>query len=271
MANRFTFWHDYNGGWFFESYWNPWTAYAQNMSSESSMLSGVVFTFVSGNSGGQSFHVGGSNYNIANGSGCKMKCVASYGNTSVESAVVQIPPTTESNIAGNILDNTQCYFTPRPGPEHTFYFNNPLQVPSGGKVTLQFYVTQWTGGGSSTGYPCIQVSSSDIISEPTSFLVEFDLNGGKRTGGGALSQTVLNGKDAIPPTCEKSGFKFIEWDKSYKNISANTTIAAVWQALPIWRYDGTKWVKYLQAHVYKDGIWQDANTYEFDNNWKTIQ
>lgn len=270
MANNFTFWHNYSGSWFFSSYWSPWTAYARNDSSESRLLSGIVFTFVSGNSGGQSFHVGGSSYLTANGSGCNMKCIARYGNNSTESELVIIPPTKYTNITGNLGNNMQCWFTPRPGPAHTFYFKNPISVPPKGVVTLQFYVVQWTGGGGSSGYPVLQVSSKDGLSEPTSFQVTFDLDGGYRTGGGALSQTVLNGKDAVPPTCEKIGYRFISWDKPYTSITANTTITALWEALPIWKYDGTKWVKCLVSKEFNGTDWKDIDTRKLEDTWKIL-
>lgn len=270
MADNFRFWHNYDGSWFFSSYWDPWTAYAQNTTSETRVLSGVVFSFISGNSGGQSFHVGGSSYSVANGSGCKMRCVASYGSTSVQSSIIEIPPTTYTNITGDLSNNQACWFTPRPGPAHTFYFNTPLEVPANGQVTLNFYVTEWTGGGSSSGYPVIQVSSDDSISEPASFTVIFDLDGGTRTGGGALTQTVNNGSDAIPPNCEKTGHRFVEWDKPYTNITSNTTITAIWEALPIWRYNGTEWVRCLIAHEYTSNAWKDIDVRKLDDTWKIL-
>lgn len=270
MANNFKFWHTYDGSWFFDTYWHPWTAYAQNTSSESKLLSGVVFTFVSGNSGGQSFHVGGSSFSVANGSGCKMKCVASYNGKTVESDIVNIPPTTHTNITGNLSNNQGCWFTPRPGPEHSFYFKDSLEVSSGGKITLNFTIVEWTGGGNSSGYPCIQVSSSDSMSEPASFTVTFDLDGGTRTGGGSLKQTVVNAGSAIPPTCEKSGYRFVKWDKPLTNITANTTIKAIWEALPIWQYDGSKWVRCLTAHEYDNSSWKDTDTRKLEETWKIL-
>lgn len=41
---------------------------------------------------------------------------------------------------------------------------------------------------------------------------------------------VEKGKDATPPSNpSRSGYKFIGWDKSYANITANTTVTAQYQ------------------------------------------
>lgn len=270
MAN-FTFSHKYSGGWFFQDLWSPWTAYATNTSSQAAILSGVVFRFLSCNSGGQEFHIGGNSWAVANGSGCKMYCKLTYPDgTSIKSNTVVVPPTTTSNITGNLSDNTNCWFVPRPGPDYTFYFDNPKSVAANAQVTLDFYVTEWTGGGSSTGYPCIQVYSQGYMDEPTSFIVTFNLDGGTRTGGGALTQTIVNGQSATPPTCTKPGYRFLRWDGIYTNVTSNRTITAMWEALPIWRYDGGKWVQCLQSHNYDGTKWNDVDTFEFSTTWKEL-
>lgn len=60
------------------------------------------------------------------------------------------------------------------------------------------------------------------------YTVTFDLDGGTRTGGGALSQSVVYGGNATPPTCSRSGYTFAGWNGSYTNVTSNRTITAKW-------------------------------------------
>ena len=62
------------------------------------------------------------------------------------------------------------------------------------------------------------------------YTVTFDLDGGTRTGGGALSQSVVHGGNATPPTCSRSGYTFAGWNGSYTNVTSNRTITAKWTA-----------------------------------------
>lgn len=80
------------------------------------------------------------------------------------------------------------------------------------------------------------MSSSDCNQSGTinitglTYTVTFDLDGGTRTGGGALTQQVVSGGDATPPTCTKSGYSFNGWSGSYTNVTSNRTITALWTA-----------------------------------------
>lgn len=69
----------------------------------------------------------------------------------------------------------------------------------------------------------------DTIDVKPDYTVKFDLDGGSRTGGGALTQTIEEGDDATPPTCSKTGYNFVKWDGTYTNITSNRTIKAVWE------------------------------------------
>lgn len=62
------------------------------------------------------------------------------------------------------------------------------------------------------------------------YTVTFDLAGGTRTGGGALTQSVASGGSATPPTCSRSGYRFAGWSGSYTNVTSNRTITARWTA-----------------------------------------
>lgn len=71
---------------------------------------------------------------------------------------------------------------------------------------------------------------TNIFSEapPTIYTVTFDANGGTRTGGGELTQTVESGASAIAPTLTRSGYTFNSWDKTLTNITETQTITAQW-------------------------------------------
>lgn len=65
-----------------------------------------------------------------------------------------------------------------------------------------------------------------------SYTVTFDLNGGTRTGGGALTQSVEYGSSAVAPVCERVGYDFAGWDKSFSNVTSDLTVRALWGVLP---------------------------------------
>lgn len=62
----------------------------------------------------------------------------------------------------------------------------------------------------------------------TSYTVTFDLDGGTLIKGD-LEQKVTKGQDAEPPTVEKDGAYFHSWSKSYKKITKDVVVKAVWE------------------------------------------
>ncbi|MGL4484072.1 MAG: Ig-like domain-containing protein, partial [Anaerovoracaceae bacterium] len=66
-----------------------------------------------------------------------------------------------------------------------------------------------------------------------SYDVSFEENGGTRTGGGALSQTINHGSAATAPTMIRTGYTGPTWDKALTNITGAQTITANWTAVKV--------------------------------------
>ena len=60
------------------------------------------------------------------------------------------------------------------------------------------------------------------------YTVTFDLNGGTLISG-ELVQTVAQGKNATPPTVAKDGCYLHSWNASYRQVTRDITIVAVWE------------------------------------------
>ena len=83
------------------------------------------------------------------------------------------------------------------------------------------FSAKYTRGSSSS-------SSSNISEESASYIVTFNLDGGIRTGGGALSQVVRWSASAEEPIVQRAGYTFDGWDQFLSGIITNTTITARW-------------------------------------------
>lgn len=60
------------------------------------------------------------------------------------------------------------------------------------------------------------------------YIVEFDLDGGTLLGG-SLEQRVMQGQDAIPPSVVKDGAYLRGWSTSYRRITKDVVIKAIWE------------------------------------------
>lgn len=114
------------------------------------------------------------------------------------------------------VDNCRAY---------TFTFNNPVTVANGSTVQL------WWETQDRNDNKCLifDPDRGYVTESSSNYTVTFDLNGGTRTGGGALTQTVASGGSATPPTCSRTGYTFVGWDGSYTNVTSNRTITALWE------------------------------------------
>jgi len=61
-----------------------------------------------------------------------------------------------------------------------------------------------------------------------SYTVTFDLDGGIRLSG-SLEQRVVQGEDAVPPSVTKDGAYLRGWSGSYKKVTKNIELTAIWE------------------------------------------
>ena len=60
------------------------------------------------------------------------------------------------------------------------------------------------------------------------YVVQFQTDGGTRTGGGPLLQEVQEGEAAQLPEVERDGYDFDGWDATPNHVSSNMVIHALW-------------------------------------------
>ena len=98
------------------------------------------------------------------------------------------------------------------------------------KILLRSNCTcaEGSGGGSISNATISQVWSQTVSAPAANVTVTFDLDGGTRTGGGQLTQSVAIGGSATAPTCSRTQCNFVGWDKPLTNIQSAQTITAIW-------------------------------------------
>ena len=73
-----------------------------------------------------------------------------------------------------------------------------------------------------------------------SYTVTFELDGGTLISG-SLVQTVTRGQNASPPSVTKEGCYFLTWKGSYKQVTRDVTVEAVWE------YETTPGITYAES------------------------
>jgi len=65
------------------------------------------------------------------------------------------------------------------------------------------------------------------------YTITFDLNGGTRVGGGALTQAVPQGLSAVEPYVFRQNYTFSGWSRPFTNVTSSYTVVAQWYAKPV--------------------------------------
>ena len=103
-----------------------------------------------------------------------------------------------------------------------------LACPTFDGNALGDYPITLSGGTAADNYTITGHTGGTITVVEQTYTVTFNLGGGTRTGGGALTQIVTEGDAAEAPTVTRSGYTFIRWDKAFDNVSSALTVTAIW-------------------------------------------
>ncbi|MEA4847019.1 MAG: S-layer homology domain-containing protein [Clostridiaceae bacterium] len=103
-----------------------------------------------------------------------------------------------------------------------------LTCPTFNGNTPGNYAITLTGGTATDNYTIATRTDGTLTVAEQTYTVTFNLNGGTRTGGGNLTQTVAEGSAATAPTVSRSNHTFTGWNKDFTNVTANLTVTAGW-------------------------------------------
>ena len=103
-----------------------------------------------------------------------------------------------------------------------------LACPTFDGNALGDYPITLSGGAAANNYTITGRTGGTLTVAEQTYTVTFNLGGGTRTGGGALTQIVAEGDAAEAPTVTRSGYTLSKWDKAFDNVTSDLTVTAVW-------------------------------------------
>ena len=103
-----------------------------------------------------------------------------------------------------------------------------LACPTFDGNALGDYPITLSGGTAADNYTITGRTGGTLTVAEQTYTVTFNLGGGTRTGGGALTQIVAEGDAAEAPTITRSGYTFSKWDKAFDNVTSDLTVTAIW-------------------------------------------